>query len=85
MFSSNAAIRVTHPKWRLIPQHHPSLVPIILILLVTRWAGVSRRRDVSWATADGCLACEGVAAAVVETHARAAGEGDGQPFVQAGS
>jgi hypothetical protein len=33
----------------------------------------------------GCRACEGVAGAVVEAHARAAREGDGQPFVQAGS
>jgi hypothetical protein len=85
MFSSSAAIPVTNPKRRLIPQHHPGLVPIILILLVTRWAGVSRCRDVSWISADGCPACEGVAGAVVEAHAGAAGQGDGQPFVRASS
>ena len=85
MFSSSATIPVTNPNWRLIPQHHPSLVPVILILLVTSWAGVSRCRDVSWTTTDGCRACEGVAGVVVEAHAGPAGEGDGQPFVQAGS
>ena len=69
MFSSSAAIPVTNPKWRLSPQHHPSLVPIILVLLVTRWAGVSWCRDVSWTTTDRCRACEGVAGAVVEAHA----------------
>lgn len=85
MFSSSATIPVANPKRCLIPQHHPDLVPIILTLLVTRWAGVSQCRDISWTSVDGCPACEGAVGAVVEAHAGATGQGDDQPFVWAGN
>ena len=81
--------RTTHNRRRspiklLIPQHHPCLVPIVLIILVARRAGVCRRRDEHWAAEDGCQAGVGVAGAAIEAHAGAAGEGDGEPFVWAG-
>jgi hypothetical protein len=84
MPSAGITIPVARTNPILISQHHPRLVPIVLVLLIARRTGVSQRRDELGTPADARLAGEGVANAGVEAHAGATGQRDGEPLVRAG-